>query len=149
MQVQTFTVPIHGGTEAMADMNAFLAGHRVHTMEKQFVADGDKSAWCFCVTFDHPATRQAIPRAADKADRVDYREVLSTSDFAMYARLRDLRKTLSEQASIPIYNVFTNEQLAKLVQSRATSVTVRALSRGSAKQVCATACQCHASGPEH
>ena len=36
-------------------------------------------------------------------------------------KLRDLRKDLSESEGVPVYAVFTNEQLAQVVQKRVTS----------------------------
>lgn len=53
--------------------------------------------------------------------KVDYREVLSPEDFAVYAKLREARKQIAQQEAVPIYTVFTNEQLAQMVQGRATS----------------------------
>ena len=46
--------------------------------------------------------------------RVDYKEVLSPADFALFAKLRDWRKATAEQEGIPVYAVLTNEQLAAI-----------------------------------
>lgn len=54
---------------------------------------------------------------------IDYREVLSAEDFAVYAKLRDLRKQLAERDGVPPYAVFTNEQLAAIVQGRVDNLT--------------------------
>jgi hypothetical protein len=43
--------------------------------------------------------------------RVDYKEVLSPADFALFAKLRDWRKTTAEKEGIPVYAVLTNECL--------------------------------------
>lgn len=40
----------------------------------------------------------------------------------MFARLRALRKTLAEQEGVPAYALFTNEQLAGMVQRRVRTV---------------------------
>ena len=53
--------------------------------------------------------------------KVDYREVLSPEDFAVFARLRQARKEIAQAEAVPVYTVFTNEQLAQMVQSRATT----------------------------
>jgi len=54
---------------------------------------------------------------------VDYKEVLNEVDFAVFARLRELRKTLAEKEAVPPYAVFTNEQLAAMVTQKSDSLT--------------------------
>jgi superfamily II DNA helicase RecQ len=53
--------------------------------------------------------------------KVDYREKLSPADFAVFARLREVRKRIAQEDGVPIYTVFTNEQLAQMVAARATT----------------------------
>ena len=36
----------------------------------------------------------------------------------MFSRLRELRKVLAQKEAIPVYALFTNEQLAQIVQQR-------------------------------
>jgi superfamily II DNA helicase RecQ len=50
--------------------------------------------------------------------KVDYKEVLSSEDFAVFAKLRDLRKVISEKEAVPAYSIFTNEQLAAMVTGK-------------------------------
>ena len=57
----------------------------------------------------------------NRRDKIDYREVLSEQDFALYAQLRNLRKALAEQEGITAYALFTNEQLAGMVTARVRS----------------------------
>ena len=40
MKLQFFTIPVHDPQAVTDEMNAFLAGRRVVTVEHQFVADG-------------------------------------------------------------------------------------------------------------
>jgi superfamily II DNA helicase RecQ len=54
---------------------------------------------------------------------VDYREVLNPEQFEVFSKLRELRKQIAEKESIPVYAVFTNEQLAAMVQTQADSKT--------------------------
>ena len=49
---------------------------------------------------------------------MDYREVLPPQDFAVFVKLRDLRKELAQAESVPVYLIFTNEQLAQMVQGK-------------------------------
>jgi superfamily II DNA helicase RecQ len=54
---------------------------------------------------------------------VDFKEVLSEAEFAVFARLRALRKQLAEAEGVPAYALFTNEQLAEMVQQRVSTAT--------------------------
>jgi superfamily II DNA helicase RecQ len=46
----------------------------------------------------------------------DYREVLNAAEYALFDKLRNLRKELAEKSGIPVYAVFTNDQLAAMVK---------------------------------
>ena len=59
---------------------------------------------------------------ADGKPKVDYKEVLSEADFAVFSRLRVLRKEVAEREGLPVYAVFTNEQMAAMVTGRADSL---------------------------
>ena len=64
---------------------------------------------------------QKASSSSGKRNRIDYREVLSEEEFAIYSRLRDLRKSIAESEAVPVYAVFTNQQLADIVQRKVTS----------------------------
>jgi len=49
MQLKLFVLPIKNLAAPEAEMNAFLRGHRVLAVKKEFVADGENSFWSFCV----------------------------------------------------------------------------------------------------
>ena len=49
---------------------------------------------------------------------MDYKKILSPDEFRVFSRLRDVRKVASQQEGIPLYAVFTNEQLATMVRRR-------------------------------
>lgn len=122
MQVDFFTIPVQAGTEAAEELNRLLSSSRILTVDRQFVADGASSFWSICVVSQTGPLRTG-KGAPGKKGAVDYREVLSAEDFAVYARLRELRKELAQREAVPPYAVFTNEQLAAIVQGRVTSVT--------------------------
>jgi superfamily II DNA helicase RecQ len=100
------------------ELNAFLSTHRILAIERHFVPESINSVWAICVTYLDSAGRPP----AEKRGRVDYREVLSDSDFALFARLRALRKALAEKDGVPAYALFTNEQLAEMVRRRVHSI---------------------------
>jgi hypothetical protein len=45
MQLKLFILPVKNLDAAEAEMNAFLRSHRVLTVKKEFVADGENSFW--------------------------------------------------------------------------------------------------------
>jgi len=121
MKLRFFTIPIAHPEGAEAELNRFLGAHRISRVEKEFAPDGAASAWSVVVTWvdgAEPAIAQPAAGAAARAARVDYREVLSPPEFAVYDRLRTLRKDLAQAEGLPPYAVFSNEQLAAFVQRR-------------------------------
>ena len=40
-----FTIPIRNPHQAESELNSFLSGHRIVSVEKQFVANGENSHW--------------------------------------------------------------------------------------------------------
>lgn len=121
MRFRFFAIPAQSPEAGQQALNGFCAEHRVVSVEKQFVAHGAESYWAICVCFVEGADAgRGAP--GGKRDRVDYKEVLSEQDFAVYAALRDLRKSIAEQEGVPAYALFTNEQLAEMVTRRATTL---------------------------
>lgn len=131
MNYHFFSIAAQNPDAGQQALNSFCGQHRVLAVEKQFVTQGDNSFWSICVTTidgtDKPNT------ASNKRDRVDYREVLNEQDFAVYAELRNLRKTLAEQEGVPAYALFTNEQLADMVTRRTLTQTELASIEGIGK----------------
>lgn len=123
MAFKFVAVPIRDPGAAESELNAFLRGHRVLSVERRFVEAGPNSCWAVCVDYLEPAG--AIPplgeRPAGGRGRVDYREILPADEFAVFARLRQWRKEVAQQEAVPVYAVFTNEQLARMVRDRAGS----------------------------
>ncbi len=105
-------------------MNAFLRSHRVLKVDREMVQRDLAPCWAVCVEYmDGAAAVGPGGRGSQRTDdkKVDYKAVLSEGDFAVFSLLRDLRKTLAEAEGVPVYAIFTNEQLAKFAQSRAQS----------------------------
>ena len=127
MQLRFFTIPIHGGGDIADELNRFLAGSRILSIDRQLAQDGSNSAWAVCVSFETGGQgRPASDNERAKHGKVDYREVLNEADFTVYARLRALRKEISDREGLPAYALFTNEQMAEMVQRRvATAAAMR------------------------
>lgn len=118
MKLAFFSVPVFHPNAAQDELNGFIASHRIVALEKQFVPDGVASSWAVCVAY---LEGNAATAPSGRGGRVDYRQVLSESDFVVYAELRALRKSIAEHDGLPAYALFTNEQLAEMVTRRATS----------------------------
>jgi superfamily II DNA helicase RecQ len=119
MQLKLFVLPIKNLGAAEAEMNAFLRGHRVLAVKKEFVADGENSFWRFCVEYlDGAGAGALLPGGRPK---IDYKEVLKPEEFEVFSRLRDWRKSVAEKEGVPVYAVLTNEQLAQMVQKQVKS----------------------------
>ena len=117
MQLRFFTVPIHGPAEQAAELNQFLAGHRILSVDRQLIADGANSAWSLCVSYDaSPAA--TCPPVIGKRPKVDYRELLTPPEFAVFSRPRGLRKEKADAEAVPAYAVFTNEQRSLRLSSQ-------------------------------
>lgn len=112
MQIRFFTIST--SVSDSDELNSFLRSHRVSGIEKQFVSDGSASFWSVCVTWVEGAS--PIKQESGGKKRIDYRNVLNEHDFAVFAQVRELRKSLSEKEAVPAYALFTNEQLAEMVR---------------------------------
>ena len=116
MQLQFFQVPVHASQ--VDDLNRFLATHRVTSIERQFVPDGANSFWSICVTYE---TGDPPQTPIKQKQQTDYRDVLTEEQFRIYAKLRVLRKELSDRDKVPAYTVFNNEHLAEVVRRHVTT----------------------------
>lgn len=116
MQVKLFTIPMHDDGGAEEEINSFLRAHRVLTIDRHFVQDGVNSVWAICISYLDANQRRHT--ASGKRPKVDYREVLSEPDFALFAKLRNLRKQMAEREAVPAYALFTNEHLAEMVRRK-------------------------------
>jgi superfamily II DNA helicase RecQ len=50
-----------------------------------------------------------------------HRVLAVKKEFVVFSRLRDWRKGVSEKEGAPVYTIFTNEQLAQMVQKEVRS----------------------------
>jgi superfamily II DNA helicase RecQ len=124
MSYRVFTVPIQHPHQAEQEMNSFLRSHRVLSVERRWVENGENSAWAFCVDYlESPTHGPGLAQNGRTGNRnkVDYREKLSPEDFRVFARLREIRKEIAQADAVPVYTVFTNEQLARMVEGRVTT----------------------------
>ena len=119
MAFRVFTIPASEPEEAVKALNQFLTSHRVIDVDRRFHADGPSVSWHFCVNYVGRNT--AIPDAHQSGSRfsgIDYKKELSPEDFAVYAKLREVRKEIADEKSIQLFTILTNKQLAELATRR-------------------------------
>jgi organic radical activating enzyme len=95
MQFKLFSLPAAGEPQAEDELNRFLRSHRAVSVQKELVKNGDMACWCFCVEY---LSNSPLPEGKGGGrPRVDYKELLSAEDFAVFVRLRDTRKQLCRE----------------------------------------------------
>jgi len=114
-----FSVPARGDAGLQEDLNVFLRSHRVLSVHREFVGQGENAFWALAVEYlVGPLLSGGGAAACGGKERVDYKEVLAPADFALFAKLRDWRKSVAEKEGVPVYAVLTNGQLAAVAAKR-------------------------------
>lgn len=121
IQFRFFYITVHNLEEAESELNKFLRSVKVLSIEKYFSSVTDNHAWHVAVEYlsGDPTTERSAKRT-EKA-RIDYKKILPPEDFELYSQLRVWRKEQAEKEAIPVYAIFTNEQLAKIAGKRIKS----------------------------
>ncbi|MEN6423125.1 MAG: HRDC domain-containing protein [Smithella sp.] len=102
-------------------MNAFLRSVRALTIHKEFVSQGENSLWCLAVEYLPQAGEKDFKKGENR-NKTDYREILSPEDFTLFVKLREWRKQAATAEAVPVYTIFTNEQLAAIAQKRTATL---------------------------
>jgi superfamily II DNA helicase RecQ len=111
-QYASFYVSPFGEKSVTDELNAFLRSHRIINVEKRLI-DGERgTGWVFLIEYGNDGGKNA----GSPSQRIDYREVLNPAEYALYDKLRNLRKEIADKSGIPVYAVFTNDQLAGMVK---------------------------------
>lgn len=112
MQIKIFSIPVLDGAAEEAAMNKFLNAHKILTIESSLCTLEQTAFWTFCVKYLKGANRSDF----QKKDKIDYKEVLSAEHFAVFSRLREIRKAIAQEDQVPAYVVFTNAELAEIAK---------------------------------
>ena len=122
VQYKSFYVPAKPySNEVEEDLNQFLKSTNINNINKQFVEKGENSFWNFLIEYTIDNTGSTYDKTSSK--RIDYREVLSPEDFSLFAKLREWRKKEADKEKIPVYTIFTNEQIANIARRSITTKT--------------------------
>ncbi|MCQ2591282.1 MAG: HRDC domain-containing protein [Treponema sp.] len=113
-QFATFFLSPFSEPSATAELNNFLKSHRIINVEKRLI-DGERgTGWVFLVEYsDNEGTRSSYTMSS----KVDWRDVLNPSQFAVYDLLRKKRKEIGDRTKMPLYGILSNEQLALMAQN--------------------------------
>jgi hypothetical protein len=77
-------------------------------VERHFHAAHADGFWSFCI--EYRPRQKAVPPAVNSKDRADYRELLTPAEFAVFSRLRELRREIANRDGIQLYMVASNAQ---------------------------------------
>jgi len=121
LQYASFLLPLHAGSAEQDELNRFLRGHRIVQTRKELVATDGASHWAILAEYlESPEKSTGEQQIRGK---VDYKEVLNAVDFALFSKLREVRKKLAEENGLPVYAVCTNEQLAEIAKRKPKNLT--------------------------
>lgn len=113
MQYKFFSIPAFDGEQETQALNQFLHHQRILTVTREFISDANNPYWFLAIEYMSGSTPSGSEQKSTKK-RIDYKEQLSPEDFVLYVKLREWRKLRAEQEGVPVYTIFTNEQLAKI-----------------------------------
>ncbi|MCE5250402.1 HRDC domain-containing protein [bacterium] len=119
MRYRVFTYGITPDEE-LIELNNFLTSRRVLSVRHELTVKDGSPYLLFIVEFIESGNAHKPP---DRPPKIDYREKLSEEDFEVFSRLRDLRKEIAEREGVPVYSIFTNAQIAEMVERRVKTMT--------------------------
>jgi len=112
MQIKLFTIPISDSGDFQEELNRFLRSHKILEVENQLISNENGASWCFCVKYiDTPLAYQK-----GGPQKRDYRNELDEKTFAIFSKLREIRKQLANEDAVPAYAVCTDQELADIAR---------------------------------
>ena len=128
MLVKFFACSCRGDDEGpSASSNQFLNGHRIVRSRKISCRTGRRVFGRFASPI-WSRGRRAGPRLSSAA-KSTIGSFCPRAEFTVFAKLRSVRKLLADRQGVPAYALFTNEQLAAMVQRRVVDANVSARDR--------------------
>ena len=112
-------LPAFAGDDTTDELNHFLRTVRVLEIKKEFINSLTGQYWAFCITY-LPIVANNINTAFpqnERREKVDYRTVLSETEFERFSLLRKIRKQLADEDAVPPFAVFTDAELAQLARN--------------------------------
>jgi len=146
LQYASFLLPLYPDSGEQEEMNRFLRRYRIVQTRKELVSAEGVSYWALLVEYlDTPAKAQGQSGEPARG-KVDYKELLEAADFALFSKLREVRKKLAEENGLPVYAVCTNEQLAEMAKRKPKSlsecVKIEGIGQGKAEKYAPAFLEC-------
>lgn len=109
MQIRIFSLNINSDMDSQEEMNKFLRSHRIIEVKQQY--DETRGIWAFAVSYiDKPSSVSFQQRS----DKIDYKNILDEPTFEIFSRLREIRKMIAKDESVPAYAIFTDKELSAI-----------------------------------
>ena len=122
MGLAFYWIPAMDPAAAAGELNRLIDSHSIVQVERKLVVqDNGTVGWAVCVEY-LKASGATRSKSAAQPPRVDYREVLSPEDFAMYSALRALRKEEAERGRQPLYAYMSNDQMAEIARTKPSTM---------------------------
>jgi superfamily II DNA helicase RecQ len=119
LQYAPFLLPLWPDSPEQEALNRFIRAHRIIQTRKELVCVESQTHWAILVEYLDAPLKES---GETGKSRVDYKEILSAEDFALFSKLREVRKKLAEDNGLPVYAVCTNEQLAEIAKQKPATV---------------------------
>ena len=91
MALRFFIVPVRDSIAFEQELNGFLAGHKVVSIDRQLIDQGVNSVWAISVDYLSYASGETANNPNLSRSRVDYKAILPAEEFTVFSRLRELR----------------------------------------------------------
>lgn len=95
-------------------MNRLLASQKMLEIEKHLYQSEQEAFWSFSIRYIQSNT--ANFQNNNNKNKIDYKEVLTESEFNIFSKLRECRKKVASNDAVPAYAVFTDEELAGIAK---------------------------------
>ena len=118
MQIKLFTIPINEIKNYNEELNRFLRTHKIIEVDKHLVQNGVSYNWCFYISYI--GVKQDTKFTTKK--KIDYMQVLDTETFAVFSKLREIRKQIAVKHAVSAYIVFTDTELAEIAKLKELDV---------------------------
>ncbi len=113
MQFQFFKISVDNPDEQTNQMNAFLRGHKIVKVEKNFISNNSEAYWSFCIKYVIGTLKTSF---SAKKEKIDYRDILDEKTFKIFSDLRKIRMEIAKNEAIPAYAVFTDKELSEIAK---------------------------------
>ena len=98
----TFFISPFSEPSSSAELNNFLKSHRIINVEKRLIDGEHGTGRVFLVEYTESEGGKS---AYTMSSKVDWRDVLNPSQFAVYDLLRKTRKEIGDKTKIPLYRI--------------------------------------------